>query len=71
MRQEIPIKKSVFSDTQIVKSLKEAEAVEALCRQHKSSRSAFYKWKAKYLKSSRNAGISNLVSLTLLIQFKT
>ena len=45
------MKRSRFSETQIVKILKEAEAgvaVEELSRQYGFSRSAFYKWKAQY-----------------------
>ena len=45
------MKRSRFTETQIVKILKEAEVgvtVEELSRQHGFSRSAFYKWKAKY-----------------------
>ena len=45
------MKKSRFSETQIVKILKEAEAgvaVEELSRQHGFSKSTYYKWKARY-----------------------
>ena len=45
------MKRTRFSETQIVNILKEAEAgiaVEALSRKHGFSKSAFYKWKAKY-----------------------
>lgn len=45
------MKKSKFSEHQIVKFLKEAEAgvpVTELSRQYGFSKSAFYKWKAKY-----------------------
>ena len=45
------MKKSKFSEHQIIKILKEAEAgvpVEELCRQYGFSKSSFYKWKAKY-----------------------
>ena len=45
------MKRSRFTETKIVKILKEAEAgvaVEELSRQHGFSKSTFYKWKAKY-----------------------
>jgi len=45
------MKRSKFSETQIVSILKEAEAgmpVEELSRKYCFSRSAFYKWKGKY-----------------------
>ena len=45
------MKKSKFSESQIVNILKEAEAgvpLEDLIRQHSFSKATFYKWKAKY-----------------------
>lgn len=45
------MKKSKFSESQIVNILKEAEAgvsLEELSRQHGFSRASFYKWKSKY-----------------------
>ena len=45
------MKKSRFSETQIIKILKEAEGgvtVDELSRTHGFSKSTFYKWKAKY-----------------------
>lgn len=45
------MKQSKYSETQIVNILKEAEAgipVEELSRKHGFSKSAYYKWKARY-----------------------
>ena len=45
------MKRTRFSENQIIKILKEAETgipVTDLCRTHGFSRSSFYKWKAKY-----------------------
>ncbi len=45
------MKKSRFSESQIVTILKEAEAgvsLEELSRQHGFSKTTFYKWKARY-----------------------
>lgn len=45
------MKKSKFSDSQIMAVLKQAEAgtpVPALCREHGISSATFYKWRAKY-----------------------
>lgn len=45
------MKKSKYSESQIVNILKEAEAgvpLEDLMRQHGFSKASFYKWKAKY-----------------------
>ena len=45
------MKKSKFSESQIVKIINEADAgvpVPDVCRQHGISTSTFYKWRAKY-----------------------
>jgi putative transposase len=45
------MKRSKFSESQIVNILQEAEAgmpLEDLIRQHGFSKASFYKWKAKY-----------------------
>ena len=45
------MKQTRFTETQILKFLKEAEAgvpVADLCREHGFRKSTFYKWKAKY-----------------------
>lgn len=45
------MKKSKYSDSQIMAILKQAEAgtpVPELCREHGMSTATFYKWRAKY-----------------------
>jgi len=45
------MKKSRYSDSQIISILKQAEAgtpVPELCREHGMSNASFYKWRAKY-----------------------
>jgi len=45
------MKKSRYSDSQILTILKQAESgtpVPALCREHGMSNASFYKWRAKY-----------------------
>lgn len=45
------MKKSKYSDSQIMATLKQAEAgtpAPQLCREHGMSTATFYKWRAKY-----------------------
>lgn len=45
------MKKSKFSETQIIQILKQGEVgskVADLCREHQISPATYYKWKAKY-----------------------
>lgn len=45
------MKKSKYSDSQILSILKQAEAgtpVPELCREHGMSAASFYKWRSKY-----------------------
>jgi putative transposase len=45
------MKKSRFTDSQIIATLKQAEAgtpVPNLCREHGISSATFYKWRSKY-----------------------
>ncbi len=45
------MKKSRYSDSQIINILNQAEAgtpVTELCREHGMSNASFYKWRAKY-----------------------
>jgi putative transposase len=51
LAEEIPLKKSRFTDSQIIAILKQAEAgtpVPELCREHGISSATFYKWRSKY-----------------------
>jgi putative transposase len=51
LTEEIPLKKSRFTDSQIIAVLKQAEAgtpVPELCREHGISSATFYKWRSKY-----------------------
>ena len=49
--KEIQMKKSRYTDSQIISILKQAEAgtpVPELCREHGMSNASFYKWRAKF-----------------------
>jgi putative transposase len=49
--EEFYMKRSRFTDSQILAVLKQAEAgttVPDLCREHGISNATFYKWRAKY-----------------------
>jgi putative transposase len=49
--QEIQMKNSRYSDSQIIAILNQAEAgtpVPDLCREHGMSSASFYKWRTKY-----------------------
>jgi putative transposase len=51
MGRRFCMKKSKFTDSQIMAILKQAEAgtpVPALCREHGFSSATFYKWRARY-----------------------
>ena len=51
MKEEILMKKSKYSDAQIMSILKQAEGgvpVADLCREHGMSSASFYKWRSKY-----------------------
>jgi putative transposase len=51
LTEEIPLKKSRFTDSQIIAILKQAEAgtpVPELCREHGISSATFYKWRSRY-----------------------
>jgi putative transposase len=51
LTEEIPLKKSRFTDSQIIAILKQAEAgtpVPELCREHGISSATFYKWRSKF-----------------------
>jgi putative transposase len=51
LTEEVPVKKSRFTDSQIIAILKQAEAgslVPDLCREHDISSATFYKWRSKF-----------------------
>jgi putative transposase len=51
------MKKSRYTDTQIVNILKQNQAGEStanLCREYGMSQATFYKWRSKYYKTPTN-----------------
>jgi len=51
LTEEVPLKKSRFTDSQIIAILKQAESgtpVPELCREHGICSATFYKWRSKY-----------------------
>jgi putative transposase len=49
--QEVQMKKTRFTETQIISILKEADAgvpVKDICREHGISDATYYNWKSKY-----------------------
>jgi putative transposase len=67
------MKKSKFSESQIVNILKEAKTgatLKELIRQHGFSKATFYKWKGKYssMLVSKNEALKGLSSRQFVIQ---